>query len=59
VNSITRTPLRMRHEIRRRLVQIVRVEQLSPGMRRIVLGGDELDGFTSAAADDHVKLFFP
>lgn len=28
-------------------------------MRRIVLGGDELDGFTSLGFDDHVKVFFP
>lgn len=28
-------------------------------MRRVVLGGDELDGFTSPGFDDHVKLFFP
>lgn len=28
-------------------------------MQRIVLGGTELDGFTSGSPDDHVKLFFP
>jgi NADPH-dependent ferric siderophore reductase len=28
-------------------------------MQRIVFGGADLRGFTSAAADDHVKLFFP
>jgi NADPH-dependent ferric siderophore reductase len=59
MNSITRTPLRVRHETRMRLVQVVRADQPSPRMRRIVLGGDALDGFTTAAADDHVKLFFP
>lgn len=31
---------------------------LTPNMRRIVLGGDDLDGFTSLGADDHIKLFF-
>lgn len=50
MNSITRTPLRVRHETRLRLLQVVRVEQLSPRMRRIVLGGDALDGFATAAA---------
>ena len=35
------------------------MEPLTPGMRRIVFGGDELDGFTSLGFDDHVKLFFP
>lgn len=59
MNSFTRTPLRVRHETRTRLVQVVRVDQLSTRMRRIVFGGEALDGFTSAAADDHVKLFFP
>ena len=28
-------------------------------MVRIVLGGDELRGFTSLGFDDHIKLFFP
>lgn len=28
-------------------------------MRRIVLGGHELEGFTTLGFDDHVKLFFP
>jgi NADPH-dependent ferric siderophore reductase len=28
-------------------------------MRRVVFGGDDLDGFTSLSFDDHVKLFFP
>jgi NADPH-dependent ferric siderophore reductase len=59
MNHAIRVPIRVRHETRRRLLQVARVEQLSPRMRRIVLAGDELDGFTSAAADDHVKLFFP
>ncbi|WP_254070257.1 siderophore-interacting protein [Acidisphaera sp. L21] len=54
-----RVPLRVRHTLRRRLVQVVRVEQLSPRMRRITFGGAELDGFTTLAPDDHVKLFFP
>ncbi len=59
MNVLARTPLRVRHEIRRRLLSVVRVEQITPRMRRIVLGGEALDGFASAAADDHVKLFFP
>ncbi len=59
MNVITRTPLRVRHPLKLRLAQVVRVEPVSPRMRRVVLGGEALDGFTSAAADDHVKLFFP
>jgi NADPH-dependent ferric siderophore reductase len=50
---------RVRHELKRRLLQVRDVRRLSPRMVRIVLGGDELAGFVSAAHDDHVKLFFP
>jgi NADPH-dependent ferric siderophore reductase len=59
MSATLRTPGRVRHEARRRLLEVLRVEQLTPRMRRIVLGGAELAGFTSAAADDHVKLFLP
>jgi NADPH-dependent ferric siderophore reductase len=52
-------PIRVRHQPRLRQLEVLRVEQLSPRMRRIVLGGPDLAGFTSAAADDHVKLFLP
>lgn len=53
-----RTAIRIQHETRIRLAQVIRVETLSPRMRRIVLGGDALAGFITAAPDDHVKLFF-
>jgi NADPH-dependent ferric siderophore reductase len=59
MNHLTRTPLRVRHPLKPRLVQVARVEQISPRMRRITFIGDDLGGFTTAAADDHVKLFFP
>ena len=52
-------PVRIRHEARLRTLEVVRAETLTPRMRRIVLGGEALDGFVSAAADDHVKLFLP
>jgi NADPH-dependent ferric siderophore reductase len=35
------------------------VELLAPSMVRVVLGGEELRGFTSLGFDDHVKLIFP
>ena len=57
--TLSRAPTRVRHELRRRLLQVKRVESPTPRLRRIVLAGPELEGFTSAAADDHVKLFFP
>ena len=49
---------RVRHEPRRRLVTVNRVERLTPNMVRIALGGD-LAGFVSSGYDDHVKVFFP
>lgn len=49
----------LRHPLVFRTLEVQRVETLTPHMRRIVFGGDELRGFVSAAPDDHVKLFFP
>ena len=54
-----RTARRVRHETKRRLLQVREVSRITPKMVRIVAGGDELAGFVSAAHDDHVKLFFP
>jgi len=59
MNHIIRTPVRVRHETRLRVVQVAHVEPISPEMRRITFAGAALDGFVSAGADDHVKLFFP
>jgi NADPH-dependent ferric siderophore reductase len=50
---------RMRHELRRRSLTVAAVEHLTPAMLRITLSGDDLADFTSAAPDDHVKLFVP
>ncbi len=55
--STTRRVQRVRHELRRRQLQVRRVEAVSPGVRRITLAGPELAGFVSASFDDHVKLF--
>jgi len=54
-----RATRRVRHETRRRLLQVRDVSRITPKMVRVILGGDELAGFISAANDDHVKLFFP
>jgi NADPH-dependent ferric siderophore reductase len=56
---IAHTIHRVMHEIKRRRLQVVRVVELTPRMRRITLGGPELAGFVSLGTDDHVKLFFP
>lgn len=50
---------RVRHETKRRNLTVARVETLAPKMVRVVLQGEELEGFTSLGFDDHVKLFFP
>jgi len=54
-----RVARRVRHETKLRLLQVRDVGRLTPKMVRVVVGGDDLAGFTSAAHDDHVKLFFP
>ncbi|MDR6712974.1 NADPH-dependent ferric siderophore reductase [Pseudomonas hunanensis] len=49
---------RVNHEIKQRRLQVVRVTEVTPRMRRITLGGPELEGFVSLGSDDHVKLLF-
>ncbi|MBC6716331.1 siderophore-interacting protein [Aurantimonas sp. DM33-3] len=51
--------IRVRHELRRRDLEVSRVEYPTPGMLRMTLTGEELEGFHSPSADDHVKLFIP
>jgi NADPH-dependent ferric siderophore reductase len=50
---------RVRHETKTRLLQVRDVSRVTPQMVRVVLAGEQLAGFVSAAHDDHVKLFFP
>ena len=57
--TTVRTARRVRHETKMRLLQVREVSRLTPKMVRVVLGGEALAGFVSAAHDDHVKLFFP
>ncbi|MFI5910636.1 siderophore-interacting protein [Dactylosporangium sp. NPDC051541] len=47
------------HDLTPRLLEVVRVRRLTPGMVRVTFGGEQLDGFRYAAPDDHVKVFFP
>jgi len=58
VDPESRAPRRVRHEPRRRKLEVRQVEKIAAHMIRVTLGGD-LDGFTSLGFDDHVKLFFP
>jgi NADPH-dependent ferric siderophore reductase len=56
---IVQTIHRVSHEIKRRRLEVLRVVDLTPRMRRITLGGPQLAGFVSLGTDDHVKLLFP
>jgi NADPH-dependent ferric siderophore reductase len=47
---------RVRHEIKRRALQVRRVEATSPHFRSVTFAGEALAGFVSASFDDHVKL---
>jgi NADPH-dependent ferric siderophore reductase len=53
-----RSPRRVRHETRRRVLTVKRTEKIAANMIRVTLTGD-LEGFVSLGFDDHVKLFFP
>ena len=55
----TQTIHRVMHEIKRRRLDVLRVVDITPRMRRITLGGPELAGFVSLGSDDHIKLLFP
>ncbi|ATN08530.1 NADPH-dependent ferric siderophore reductase [Pseudomonas sp. FDAARGOS_380] len=55
----TQTIHRVTHEIKRRRLQVLRVVDITPRMRRVTLGGPELAGFISLGSDDHIKLLFP
>ncbi len=59
MDTKTRTPVPVRHQNGLHLAQLVFSEPVSPRMRRMTFHASGLAGFTSAAADDHVKLFFP
>jgi len=59
VDAITRAPFRVRHQNALCLAKVVFVEPVSPRMRRITFHAPEFANFSSAAADDHVQLFFP
>lgn len=42
-----------------RLAEVIRVEHLTPHMVRVVLGGQELDGFATRGPAEHFKVNFP
>lgn len=50
---------RVRHELARRHLAVRDVQEISPGVRRLILGGEALADFTSLSPDDHVKVMLP
>jgi len=50
---------RVRHELVRRTLRVVRTEYVAANLCRITLSGDALRGFVSPAFDDHIKVFLP
>jgi NADPH-dependent ferric siderophore reductase len=50
---------RVRHELKRRELEVLRVATLSPHCRSVTFTGDTLADFISASFDDHVKLILP
>lgn len=59
LTQTSRYPQRVRNTLRFRTLTVRRVERVSAGFQRVVLGGDALEGFSSRGFDDHTKLFFP
>ena len=57
--TTSRYPQRVRNDLRFRELNVLRVERVSAGFQRIVLGGEALEGFSSRGFDDHSKVFFP
>lgn len=49
---------RVMHPTARRCLRVARVADVTPRMRRVTFTGEALEGFVSAAADDHIKLLF-
>lgn len=56
--SVRRT-VRVRHELQRREVEVVRVQARGPGFLAITFHADSLAGFRSDSFDDHVKFMLP
>ena len=55
-SSATRRVQRVRHELKRRELAVVRVEALGPHFVSVTFAGESLADFVSASFDDHVKF---
>jgi NADPH-dependent ferric siderophore reductase len=54
---INRTLERIRLETRTRILAVLAVTDITPHMRRIRVGGPDLEGFQSPGHADHIKVF--
>ena len=54
-----RSVQRLRHPLKARLLNVLRVQRISPHFVNVTLGGPALEGFYSASFDDHLKLMVP
>lgn len=50
---------RLRHDLVRRRLRVLRTSRPAPGFVRVTLGGEDLAGFAAPGPADHVKMFFP
>ena len=50
---------RVRHNSRRRTLEVQEKWHVTPRMLRMVLGGEDFEDFTTPSADDHIKLYVP
>ncbi len=46
-------------ELRMRRVRVLRTAEVTPSIKRITLGGSDLEGFAANGPADHVKVFLP
>lgn len=53
------TVQRVALDARLRRLTVQRVEELGAGLRRVALGGPDLEGFVCDGPTDHAKVFFP
>jgi NADPH-dependent ferric siderophore reductase len=57
MSSVLGRVQRLRHELKFRELQVVRVNDVTPHLRAVTFTGESLADFVSPSFDDHVKLF--
>ncbi|PLR35910.1 NADPH-dependent ferric siderophore reductase [Chimaeribacter californicus] len=57
--DITPLPTRVRNALVFRQITVKQADTVAGCFRRIVFHGEQLNGFSSAGFDDHIKIFFP